>query len=308
VALETKGAESTAYVRGLQLIRQTKVNGVAAEVLFPLIGHLGTSLGAVDADGNLIEQVDSDVFGNFDRATGLKQTHLYTGEFWDQDTQLLYLRARWYDPSVGRFISADPFEGRQQDPRSLNRYSYAHGDPVHNTDPSGLFSLSELNTSINVQLTAVRQAFLSGGKQAGGKALQQLGKIVEVGVEKLIKQCLKPGAKIIPKKNLATNDGAKAVIDFFVKMGGNVKNIEVKYQLPVGSSSGGFARAAKQLQAMIDKGEEGLLIAYKQLKTDARAKKMLDSVSGNAGTVHVMEGFLGLGAFLGEMVIEGCIK
>jgi hypothetical protein len=179
---------------------------------------------------------------------------------------------------------------------------------LHNTDPSGEFSLGELNTSINIQLTAVRQAFLSGGKQAGGKALQRLGKIVEEGVEKLVKQCLKPGAKITPKKNLTTNDGANAVIDFFVKMGGKVKNIEVKYQLPAGSSSGGFARAAKQLQAMVDKGEEGLLIAYKQLKTDARAKKMLDSVSGNAGAVQVMEGFLGLGAFLGEMVIEGCIK
>ena len=308
VVLETAPAGSVEYVRGLALIRQTTRTNAGTEDLFPLHGHLGTNLGALNADGDLVEQVDSDAFGNLDQASGLKQTHLYAGEYWDQDAQLLYLRARWYDPKIGRFISADPFEGKQRDPRSLNRYAYAHGDPVHNTDPSGEFSLGELNTSINIQLTAVRQAFLSGGKQAGGKALQQLGKIVEEGVEKLIKQCLKPGAKITPKKNLTTNDGANAVIDFFVKMGSNVKNIEVKYQLPVGSSSGGFARAAKQLQAMIDKGEEGLLIAYKQLKTDARAKKMLDSVSGNAGTVQVMEGFLGLGAFLGEMIIEGCIQ
>lgn len=47
---------------------------------------------------------------------------------------------------------------------------------------------------------------------------------------------------------------------------------------------------------------------YKEFKTDARVRKMLDSASDNAGTVQVMEGFLGLGAFLGEMVIEGCIK
>ena len=290
--------------------------------LLPLAGHLGTSLGAVDAAGQVQEAVATDAFGQLRLAGspanpggatnapvgGWQQSHLFAGEYWDQDSQLLYLRARWYDPQIGRFISADPFEGRQRDPRSLNRYGYAHGNPVHNTDPSGQFTLGELNTSINIQLTAARQAFLTGGKQAGGKALQQLGTIVENGVQKLIQQCLKPTAKLKTGKPLQTSDGANAVIDFFVKMGGKVKNIEVKYQLPAGASSGGFARAAKQLQAMIDKGEEGLLIAYKELKTDARAKKLLDSVSGNAGTVQVMEGFLGLGAFLGEMVIEGCIK
>ncbi|MBI5275971.1 MAG: hypothetical protein HY854_05870 [Burkholderiales bacterium] len=309
VVREATGSEAIDYVRGIGLVRQARTTAAGVEEVYPLYGHLGSSLGAVNAAGDVVEQIDVDAFGNLDQATGLKQSHLYTGEYWDQDAQLLYLRARWYDPRTGRFISADPYEGGQTDPRSLNRYAYAHSDPVHNTDPSGQYSLGELNTSANIQLTAVRQAFLSGGKQAGGKALQQLGKIVEEGVEKLVKHCLKPGATITPKKTLTTtNGGAKAVIDFFVEMGGKVKNIEVKYQLPAGSSSGAFARAVKQLQAMIDKGEEGLLVAYKQLKTDARAKKMLDSVSGNAGTVQVVEGFLGLGAFLGEMVIEGCIK
>ncbi|NPC58148.1 RHS repeat domain-containing protein [Caenimonas soli] len=311
VALETKDGGRTAYVRGLQLIRQTRVNGTTAEDLFPLHGHMGTSLGAVDADGDATEQIDVDVFGNLDQVIGLKQEHLYTGEYWDQDARLLYLRARWYDPKIGRFISADPFEGKQGDSRSLNRYAYAHSDPVHNTDPTGRFSLGELNSSINIQLTVVRQSFLTGGKQAGGRALQRLGKLVEEGVEKLIRNCLKPGSGATlnaGKKMTTKRDGANAVIDFFVEMGGKVKNIEVKYQLPTGSSSGGFTRAAKQLQAMIDKGEEGLLIAFKELKTDARAKKLLDSVSGNAGTVQVVEGFLGLGAFLGEMIIEECIK
>lgn len=75
-----------------------------------------------------------------EQATGLKQSHLYTGEYWDQDAQLLYLRARWYDPRIGRFISADPFEGRQRDPRTLNRYAYASNDPVSLIDPTGKFS------------------------------------------------------------------------------------------------------------------------------------------------------------------------
>jgi RHS repeat-associated protein len=69
-------------------------------------------------------------------------------EYWDQDAQLLYLRARWYDPRIGRFISGDPFEGKQSDPRSLNRYVYGHSDPVRNIDPTGAFSLGEMSTTM----------------------------------------------------------------------------------------------------------------------------------------------------------------
>jgi len=93
-------------------------------------------------------------------------------EYWDQDAQLLYLRARWYDPRIGRFISADPFEGKQRDPRSLNRYAYAHNDPVHGTDPSGReFSLGAamsamsnmgLNVAVRVTLVASQYPRLSG--------------------------------------------------------------------------------------------------------------------------------------------------
>ena len=104
--------------------------------LLPLAGHLGTSLGAVDAAGQVQEAVATDAFGQLripgspanpggftnDPAGGWQQSHLFAGEYWDQDSQLLYLRARWYDPKLGRFISGDPFEGRQRaDWRHLNR-------------------------------------------------------------------------------------------------------------------------------------------------------------------------------------------
>ena len=157
----TATVNSTAYVWGAGLIRQTKVSaasGVATNVfgstqasedLFPLSGHLGTSLGAVDANGNVAEQTSADAFGNLAQTSNLKQNHLYTGEYWDQDSQLTYLRARWYDAKMGRFISADPFEGRQQDPRSLNRYAYAHNDPVHMSDPTGGFSMGEVGAGMN---------------------------------------------------------------------------------------------------------------------------------------------------------------
>jgi hypothetical protein len=49
-----------------------------------------------------------------------------------------YLRARYYSPASGTFNRLDPFFGRMQDPQSLHKYLYVHGDPVNGLDPTGL--------------------------------------------------------------------------------------------------------------------------------------------------------------------------
>lgn len=164
LAAETWGTGRSYYVRGLDVVRQTIEGGPLLVHLFPLHGHLGTSLGAVDASGEVVEQVDSDAFGNLEQSGVVRQGHVYAGEYWDQDAQLLYLRARWYDPKIGRFISADPYEGKQSDLRSLNRYVYAHGDAVHGTDPSGReFSLgAAMSAMSNIGLSgAVRVTLIA---------------------------------------------------------------------------------------------------------------------------------------------------
>lgn len=55
-----------------------------------------------------------------------------------------YLRARYYMQGAGRFNRLDPFAGVQEEPGSLHKYAYGHGNPVSNLDPSGQFTLVEL--------------------------------------------------------------------------------------------------------------------------------------------------------------------
>jgi RHS repeat-associated protein len=63
----------------------------------------------------------------------------YTGEQTDDDTGLVYLRARWYDSATGRFTTRDPFPGLAVFPRTQHPYVYALNNPINLTDPSGEF-------------------------------------------------------------------------------------------------------------------------------------------------------------------------
>jgi len=77
----------------------------------------------------------------------------YSGEHFDAKAQQQYLRARWYNPTNGRFNRLDPFAGNVLDPQSLHKYLYAHGDPVLGLDPSGLSLLSGLSISVGARLS-----------------------------------------------------------------------------------------------------------------------------------------------------------
>ena len=61
----------------------------------------------------------------------------FQGEALDKDTGLIYLRARWYNPDLGRFMQMDSYEGDQVDPQSLNKYTAFANDPNDKSDPSG---------------------------------------------------------------------------------------------------------------------------------------------------------------------------
>lgn len=55
----------------------------------------------------------------------------------DSGSNLYFLRARYYDPELGRFISRDPIKGTLTNPQSQNPYAYSLNNPVNYSDPSG---------------------------------------------------------------------------------------------------------------------------------------------------------------------------
>jgi len=62
------------------------------------------------------------------------------GEAYEEESQLIFLRNRYYDPELGRFISADSEFGSITNPQSLNPYTYVNNNPLNFIDPTGLRS------------------------------------------------------------------------------------------------------------------------------------------------------------------------
>ncbi len=76
---------------------------------------------------------------------------LYQGQQQDPESNMYYLRARYYDPATGRLISKDPIKGALTNSQSQNSYAYSLNNPINLSDPSGLWTVDiGLSASIGV--------------------------------------------------------------------------------------------------------------------------------------------------------------
>jgi RHS repeat-associated protein len=92
----------------------------------------------VDNAGNLAHRWEWEPFGRARADTGnTAAAFSFSGEQRDDETGLINLRARYYDPGIGRFLSRDSIPGVMTLPQSWNRFSYVENDPINATDPSG---------------------------------------------------------------------------------------------------------------------------------------------------------------------------
>jgi RHS repeat-associated protein len=145
-----------------------------ASAYAPLADALGSVGMMVDAAGGVADTLRYDAFGALVSQSGATAaTHRFAGEVADPESGLVYLRARYYDPATGTFLSRDPLQGDVDNPLSRNRYAYALDNPVNRRDPTGQETLVEVNFASAQSVALDAQNVLSKRK-----ALQQTKEVV----------------------------------------------------------------------------------------------------------------------------------
>ena len=198
---------NTAYA---QVITETKENGTTVEYTYGndllsngthnfLTDALGSTRGLVDSTEALTDAYVYTPYGKLSEHNGTSEnSFLYTGEQLDKETEDYYLRARYYSPNSGRFLTRDTYDGTMDSPITLNHYLYTGSNPVMYVDPSGNFfsmggfslggMLSSMNTLSNVYTVASIGIDIAGGNYAGAAkdimdevVSSKLGRIRAVG-------------------------------------------------------------------------------------------------------------------------------
>jgi len=105
----------------------------------------------LDPGGAVTDALDLDAFGGLLQATGsTANPYRLHGQYRDDESDLYYMRARWYDARTGRFVGTDPKAGDVLDPPTLHRYQFSRQDPINFSDPTGRESLGAISLSQSI--------------------------------------------------------------------------------------------------------------------------------------------------------------
>lgn len=135
---EKKGSTTVKYI----FIGATRVAMKSSDgsIYFYHSNHLDSTHLMTNMAGIKVEEIRYTPFGGgfaLSDSGSINVNHKYTSQEFDSDAGLYYYKARYYDPALGRFISADSIVQSIKNPQFLNRYSYVINNPIRYFDPSG---------------------------------------------------------------------------------------------------------------------------------------------------------------------------
>ena len=125
----------TFYIYGVRLAAQE-----ASDYLLYHYNHVGSTLAVTDQEGTIRQEYDYSPYGQLLQGSFGAVDFLYNGQYGvaSDGNGLYYMRARYYNTDILRFMNQDILVGNIGDSQSLNRYAYVEGNPVSFLDPFGL--------------------------------------------------------------------------------------------------------------------------------------------------------------------------
>jgi RHS repeat-associated protein len=143
--------------------------------VYYLTDGMGSVVGLTDGAGAVAAELSYDAFGNLRSSEGpqgevpaaVGGDFRFHGAWLDAELGLYNLRAREYDPRVGRFLSRDPVEPALENPETVHPYQFAAANPHLYSDPTGGFSIMSVNVEMSVN------SILNGIKTAAFKEMRE---------------------------------------------------------------------------------------------------------------------------------------
>jgi RHS repeat-associated protein len=160
---------------------QVRVDGGNAANYY-LTDALGSVRGLTDDTGTVIGTMSYDVFGAARSHTGATDVFGFTGEHVDDVTGFAYLRSRYMDPVLGRFVSADSVIPNGKGTQGFSAYVYVANRTCTLTDPTGHFGDCPLAPVIHLIINGMKlqiilwlTARLTGGTLAAVSYVKTMG-------------------------------------------------------------------------------------------------------------------------------------
>ena len=193
----------------------------------------GSTVAVTDANQNIVNKYAYDPFGNISQQETISQPFKYVGQFgvMSEPNGFYYMRARYYDPNVGRFIREDPkgFGGGD-----TNLMAYVLNNPVNFIDPLGLFSFHQflINSTTDFGIAGTASALVPGTEPAApvffGLAAVSAGLDIAIYSDSPYLDTLKESIKMaLPVKepyNLFTDKAVDEATEKIKESAGNKSN------------------------------------------------------------------------------------
>ena len=287
---ECEDGECTKYVfAGIQRIATIK----STDTYYSHTDHLGSATVLTDSSSNVAQDIYYYPYGEIKTSTGtIDVRHKYTDKEWDAEAGLYYFGARYYDPKLAKFISADPIVPAPFYPQTLNRYSYAYNNPMVVRDLNGncgFFGaiasfVSSVVSAVARTAVAVVGAVATGAKAAVGlagrgfvalaKGAATVARITGGAIATVFRGGGNggKGPDISGNKMYASNDEGQVWDDFFGDSSDSRQN-EYQSDKPVKGEGELYAMASiKGAEKTLKVGKK----AYKAAKTADTAKDVYD--------------------------------
>jgi RHS repeat-associated protein len=167
------GAITARYLLGNRIDEMLARYRPGEAVVWYLGDHLSTVRDLTDSTGVILNHITYAAFGEVrsQLLAGASDRFLFTGRELDPETGLIYMRARYLSPALGRFISEDPLSFGQSD---RNLYRYAANSPLQYTDPSGMIAMIQFaikGAALGTVVAALRAPGLNCGLGEDGDAV-----------------------------------------------------------------------------------------------------------------------------------------